>query len=396
MENHSAQTQTFDVVVVGARLAGAATAMLLAQRGIRVALVDHTCSLTDTLSTHAFMRGGVLQLQRWGLLDRVKAAGTPPIRLNTFTYADVSVSVPLVPADGVDALYAPRRTVIDPILAHAATKAGAEVRIGHRVNGLIRTASGRVSGVTGLDSDGQPFTFEARFVVGADGIHSTIARLVDATIEHRGLNSTATTYGYWTGAEIEGYHWVFRPDASAGIIPTNANQVVVFANATPERIGRGGIGVIESILHASAPDLAERLSQARPPAGTRLFRAPPGFLRRAWGPGWALVGDAGYFKDPISAHGMTDALRDAELVARALSAAHQGADESVALAEYQRVRDALSLPLFTVVDTIASHRWTDAEIGDLLKQLSASTRQEIALLAGLDRDDPRAERARAA
>jgi 2-polyprenyl-6-methoxyphenol hydroxylase-like FAD-dependent oxidoreductase len=387
MQKHTLDTEIFDVVVVGGRLAGAATAMLLARRGLRVVVIDHSCSLTDTLSTHAFMRGGVLQLHRWGLLDRVKAAGTPPVRVTTFTYADTSVPVRIEPKHGVHALYAPRRTVIDPILAHAATEAGAEVRIGHRVRGLLRTATGRVSGVTGVDSEGAPFSIRARFVVGADGIHSTIARLVEAPVEHRASFATTSTYGYWTGAEIDGYEWIFRPDASGGIIPTNDNQVVVFANATAERIGRGGIRVIESILRSSAPDLAERLASARPPGGTRLFRAPRGFLRRAWGGGWALVGDAGYFKDPLGAHGMTDALRDAELLARALIAVHQGADETVALAEYQHIRDSLSLPFFTVVDAISSHRWTDAEIPDLLKRLSAAMREEVVLLAGLDHDD---------
>jgi 2-polyprenyl-6-methoxyphenol hydroxylase-like FAD-dependent oxidoreductase len=361
--------------------------MLLARRGMRVVIVDNSCALTDTLSTHSFMRPGILQLHRWGLLDAVKAAGTPPARVTTFTYANESVPIRIEPRDGVDALYAPRRTVIDPILAHAAGEAGAEFRIGHRVRGLLRTASGRVAGVTGVDVHGQPFSMRARFVVGADGLHSTIARLVNAPYEHRGQYGTAITYGYWTGAEVDGYEWVFRPNASAGIAPTNDNQVVVFANATPERIGRGGIPVIESIFRESAPELAKRLAQARPPGGTRLFRAPPGFLRRAWGPGWALVGDAGYFKDPISAHGMTDALRDAELLARALIAVHQGTEEAVALTAYQRTRDALSLPLLNVVDSIASHRWTDAQISDLLKRLAAAMRDEGTFLARLGTDN---------
>jgi 2-polyprenyl-6-methoxyphenol hydroxylase-like FAD-dependent oxidoreductase len=383
-------------VVVGGRLAGSATAMLLARRGMRVVVVDNSCALTDTLSTHTFMRPGILQLHRWGLLEAVKAAGTPPARVTTFTYADASVPIRIEPRDGVDALYAPRRTVIDPILAHAAAEAGAEFRIGHRVRGLLETASGRVSGVSGVDVHGNPFSIGARFVVGADGLHSTVARLVNAPYEHRGRYASATTYGYWTGAAVDGFEWVFRPNASAGIAPTNDNQVVVFANATPERIGRGGIPVIESILRSSAPELARRLAEARPPSGTRLFRAPPGFLRHAWGPGWALVGDAGYFKDPISAHGMTDALRDAELLARALIAVHQGANESAALTEYQRTRDALSLPLLRIVDSIASHGWSDAQISDLLKRLAAAMRTEGTFLAGLDVDAAPVDQVRAA
>jgi 2-polyprenyl-6-methoxyphenol hydroxylase-like FAD-dependent oxidoreductase len=393
---HSSDTQSFDVVVVGARLAGAATAMLAARHGLRVALLDRSCMMSDTLSTHALMRPGVLQLHRWGLLDRIRAAGTPPVHATTFTYADGVARIPIAPEHGVDALYAPRRTVIDPILTQAAAEAGAEFRYGLRVTGLMRTASGRPSGVKGVDIEGRPFAIPARFVVGADGIHSTIARLVAAPVEHRGQHAAVTTYGYWTGAHVDGYQWIFVRDAAAGLIPTNNGQVVVFANATQQRIGRGGVSVITSIVRSSAPQLAEVLSDAQPPAGTRLFRAPPGFARRAWGNGWALVGDAGSFKDPISAHGMTDALRDAELLARALVAIHQGADEAAALAEYQATRDALAIPLLGIIDRVASHQWDSSEVVDLLKRLAALMRQEAALLVSFDQPEAQPAWARAA
>jgi 2-polyprenyl-6-methoxyphenol hydroxylase-like FAD-dependent oxidoreductase len=386
MHQPSANEQPFqvDVVIVGARIAGAATAMLLASRGLRVALIDRSRLASDTLSTHALMRAGVMQLHRWGLLDRVRAAGTPPVRRTTFTYADAVVPVPLKALHGVDALYAPRRTVIDPILVNAAIEAGADVRFGLTVTGLTRDRRGRALGVTGTDADGRPFTIRARFVVGADGVRSTIARLVDAPIERAGQHASTATYGYWTGGEVDGYEWIFRPDGAAGAIPTNGGQVCVFASATLGRIGLGGTTVIESVVRSSAPDLAERLQTARPPTRTRTFRGRPGFMRKAWGKGWALVGDAGYYKDPLSAHGMTDALRDAELLARAVVASFEGTDEASALRDYQATRDALSLPLFELTDTIASHAWTNAEISDLLKRLSASMNREVELLAGLD------------
>jgi 2-polyprenyl-6-methoxyphenol hydroxylase-like FAD-dependent oxidoreductase len=373
-----------DVVVVGARVAGAATAMLLARRGVRVVLVDRSRVGTDTTSTHALMRAGVLQLHRWGLLDRLRAAGTPPIRRVTFTYQDAVVPITIKPSNGVDALYAPRRTVIDPILATAAGEAGADVRFGVAVTGLTRDRDGRTTGVSGTGADGRPFTIRARFVVGADGMRSTIAGLVDAPIEYLGRHASAITYGYWSGVEVDGYEWIYRPDAATGAIPTNGGQVIVFASATPARIGRGGTDVIESIVRSSAPHLAERLRAAQSPTQTRTFRGHPGFMRKPWGKGWALVGDAGYFKDPLSTHGMTDALRDAELLTRGLVAVLQGAHETEVLTTYQATRDALSLPLFEVVDTIASHQWTNAEIGDLLRRLSSSMTEEVELLAGLD------------
>jgi 2-polyprenyl-6-methoxyphenol hydroxylase-like FAD-dependent oxidoreductase len=140
--------------------------------------------------------------------------------------------------------------------------------------------------------------------------------------------------------------------------------------------------VLESVLADACPDTAARVRAASAPPGVRTFTGQPGFLRHAWGPGWALVGDAGYWKDPLTAHGLTDALRDAELLARAVIAAMSGdMSEAAAFAEYQATRNRLSLPLFDVTDAIASQRWTDAEIGPLLLELSAAMAGEVDVLA---------------
>ena len=146
---------SYDVVVVGARAAGAATAMLLARQGRRVLLLDRDRYGADTLSTHALMRGGVFLLSRWGLLDRIVEAGTPPVRQTRFDYGTDSATVAIKPTPGVQALYAPRRTVLDPVLVHAAVAAGAQVRFGVDVAGLLRDDSGRVVGVHGRDRTGR-------------------------------------------------------------------------------------------------------------------------------------------------------------------------------------------------------------------------------------------------
>ena len=378
----------YDVAVVGARAAGAATACLLARSGLRVLLVDRARYGADTLSTHALMRGGVLQLSRWGLLDEVIAAGTPPVRRTTFRYASVVVPIQVKPTHGVDALYAPRRTVLDPILVDAAVAAGVDVRFGV-VTSVARDADGAVTGVVGRTRDGQGFRARARIVVGADGVRSTIAERVGAPFERLGTSAAAVTYGYWSGLETDGYEWNFRPDAASGVIPTNAGQVCVFASASPRRIGRGGLDPLVRIVAESSPDLAARLAAATPPPALRTFTGLPGHVRRSWGRGWALVGDAGYFKDPLSAHGLTDALRDAELLARAVVAVIDGADEDDALADYQATRDTLSAALFDVMDVIAGHRWTDDEIPDLLLELSAAMADEVDALAALPASLPR-------
>src|SRR5215469_18341552 len=134
----STRNSHYDVVIAGARPAGAATAMLLARQGARVLLLDRSRYGTDTLSTHALMRGGVLQLSRWGLLEKIIAEGTPPVRRATFRYADAVVPVIIKPSHGVDALYAPRRTVLDPILVDAAFASGADVRFGIAVADVDR------------------------------------------------------------------------------------------------------------------------------------------------------------------------------------------------------------------------------------------------------------------
>jgi 2-polyprenyl-6-methoxyphenol hydroxylase-like FAD-dependent oxidoreductase len=377
-------THNYDVAVVGARAAGAATACLLARSGLRVLLVDRARYGADTLSTHALMRGGVLQLSRWGLLDEVIAAGTPPVRRTTFRYANTVVPIPIKSSHGVDALYAPRRTVLDPILVDAAVAAGVDVRFGIAVTDVERANHGTVTGIVGRTRDGQPFRAGARIVIGADGIRSTIAERVGAPVERLGTSAAAVTYGYWSGLATDGYEWNFRPDAASGVIPTNDGQVCVFASASPRRIGRGGLEPLVRIVAESSPNLASRLAAATPPSALRTFTGQPGHVRRSWGRGWALVGDAGYFKDPLSAHGLTDALRDAELLARGVIAVVvDGAAEDDALAGYQTTRDALSAALFDVMDVIAGHRWTDDEIADLLLQLSAAMADEVDALAAL-------------
>jgi 2-polyprenyl-6-methoxyphenol hydroxylase-like FAD-dependent oxidoreductase len=277
--------------------------------------------------------------------------------------------------------------VLDPILVDAARAAGASFEYGTSVTDVTRDRSGRVAGIEGLDRHGRAVRREARWVVGADGLRSVVADKVTAPIERRGTGVTAVVYGYWSGLAADGYQWVFRPDACAGLIPTNDDQMCVFAAATPARIGRGGMDILHEVVRAAAPTLADRVAAATPPSGVRTFGGMPGYMRVPWGAGWALVGDAGYWKDPIGAHGLTDALRDAELLARALTAVTRGdATESDALGHFHRTRNRVSLPLFHVVDTIAGMRWSDAEIPGLLRELSSAMSDEVEVVAELDEE----------
>jgi flavin-dependent dehydrogenase len=378
----------YDAIVVGARAAGAATAMLLARHGMRVLVVDRSRHGSDTLSTHALMRGGVMQLRRWGLLGQIVDAGTPPVRRTTFTYGPEQIVITIKPAHGVSALYAPRRTVLDPILVDAAVQAGAEVRFGISVEDVLRDDTGRVIGVKGRNASGRTFSARAPLVIGADGMRSTIATKVEAPVERMSDSVAGVIYGYWSGLETDGYEWMFNTTGVAGVIPTNGGEACVFVSGPPSRIGRGGAQVMRSIVEAASPALAERLDAAVAPAGVRTFGGLPGVVRRSWGPGWALVGDAGYFKDPISAHGLTDALRDAELLARAVIDS-TSVDRDEALADYQVTRDRLSADLFETTDLIAANNWSLEEIAALLLRLSSAMTMEVEALAALDAAVPR-------
>lgn len=375
---------THDVVIVGGRAAGAATALLLARQGLRVLVLERSAAGSDPLSTHALMRGGVMQLRRWGLLDAIIAGGTPPVRHTRFTFAGDHIDISIKPSHGVDALYAPRRTLLDPTLAAAATEAGAVIRHRTTVTDLLWLHD-RVVGVRARNADGRMQDITADLVIGADGINSIVAQLARAEVRRSGRHATAVTYGYWSDLETTGYEWVFRANACSGVIPTNGQQACVFASARPDRIGRGGLDVIHELVAEGDPVLADRLAGATPPNGTRTWGGHLGFIRRSHGAGWALVGDAAYFKDPIGAHGLTDALRDAELLARAvIDGFVDDASLADALAHYEHIRDRLSIPLFDTVDRIASNVWDDDQIGDLLRQLSSSMADEVDTLAALD------------
>lgn len=374
----------YDVVIAGARCAGSATAMLLARAGLKVLVVDPARPGSDTLSTHALMRGAVVQLQRWGLLDRVKTSGAPPIHATSFHYGGRSgapevIRIPISSRDGVDALYGPRRTELDPILQKAATEAGATVLAEVAVANLVMDR-GRVRGVALSTPTRGSRTVAADLVIGADGVRSKVARLVGADIRIAARHTAATVYGYWPDPGIDGYVWTYRPGISVGAIPTHGGRVCVFTAMPVERFaaerGRGNPALHQQLLAEGAPELVDLLGGSGPDAGSlRAFAGIPGFLRRSAGPGWALVGDAGYFRDPITAHGITDAFRDAELLARAVTA---GTGD--ALLGYVETRDDLVRGFLEVTDRIASFGWDIDEVKELHLELSRSMKRQVAFL----------------
>jgi menaquinone-9 beta-reductase len=381
MRSSSTIEARYDAVVVGARVAGASTAMLLARAGLRVLAVEKSRRGSDTLSTHALMRPGVLQLHRWGVLDRIVAAGTPEIRKTTFHYGEQAIEVPIQERDGVSALYAPRRTVLDTVLADAASESGARILYGARVEGVMRNSEGRVCGLSFVDSSGAAHSVESGIVIGADGARSGVARSVGAEVLHETYRPAACLYGYWQGLRLDGTHWYYGTNFAAGAIPTNDGMTCLFVCLPPGLCENGSPAGLEALFRKTlgGTDLVAAATSLRREGKLYLFRGRPGFIRRSWGAGWALVGDAGCFKDPITAHGMTDALRDAELLVHAVVA---GTDK--AMSGYQSARDELAIEFLSLSDRISSFEWDLENLKGLHYQLSKLMGREVALMRSLD------------
>jgi flavin-dependent dehydrogenase len=384
-----ANRRRHDVVVVGARVAGAATAMLLARLGHDVVVVDQASFPSDTVSTHSIARSGVVQLRRWGLLEAVLDSGAPAIRQVTFNAAGESTTRTIKDKAGVDLVVAPRRYVLDTLLASAAQRAGAQVRLGVTVTGVRRDRHGRVVGVHGHDHAGAPVEVGARWVVGADGLGSRVARSVGAPVNEGGQAGGATQYAYYTGVPWDGIEFFVAARSFAGVFPTHDGQACIWVcnpatDAGAVRRGAGSrVEAFGELLARSAPQLAERLRLARRASPVLGVLRQPNQLRQAVGPGWALVGDAGYYRDAVTAYGISDAFRDAELLAvaldRALGAAAE-AEEAGALARYQQQRDQALREIFEITCRLAAYPPVPAFV-ELQKQLAGAIDQEAAVLA---------------
>lgn len=316
-------------------------------------LVDRAKLPSDTLSTLYIHQPGVERLARWGLLDRVRESGCPPLRTVTYSVADVRLRGPAPTLPGVDGAYAPRRYVLDTILVEAAAAAGADVRYQTPVTGLT-TDSGRVTGVRLRTANGAETTERTNLVIGADGMRSTIAKLVEAPLYAQHPNLTCVHFTYWAGipADFEIYE---RPGGWVAAVGTHDNLTLIAAYLPQTqfaRIRRDAKAAYLANIQATAPDLWQRLSQAT--IADRLYGTGDqrNFFRHAHGPGWALVGDAGHHKDSINAHGITDAFHQSELLTTELNnddptaTMNDPTRQHAALSRYATARDQHMKPTY--------------------------------------------------
>jgi 2-polyprenyl-6-methoxyphenol hydroxylase-like FAD-dependent oxidoreductase len=326
------------VAIVGARCAGSPLATLLARRGLRVCLLDKSRFPSETLSTHVIQPCGVAILERLGVLDAVWAAGAVPLTRFTLVSNRARIAAAIDPdAFGAPALCL-RRIALDHLLVEAAAAAGVEVRTETRVSGLLWEGDR----VVGVETAAGPL--HARLVVGADGRGSTVAESVGAGEYYVAPPARMFTWAYFEGAtEADGHlrlgsvgdlNYVAGPtDAGlymAAVCPPLAIKDAFLADR--ERSFMAGI--------AAWPELAELLDGATRTGPIRVMANWHGYFREAAGQGWALLGDAGNFKDPSPAQGIADALRQAERLADAVEAGLGGAaDIDGGLRRWWRWRD---------------------------------------------------------
>jgi flavin-dependent dehydrogenase len=346
------------------------------------------------------MRAGVLQLSRWGLLGQLTAANTPAIGNTLFHYRDGgSVRVSVRPTPGVDALYAPRRYLLDRILVHAAAEAGADVLHETTVTELLRDVDGRVIGVRAVERAGPAIELAASITIGADGMRSTVAHQVPAPVVRHGRSCSAILYRYVSGLSADGYEWAYGPGATAGLIPTNNGETCVFVSTSGQHmraVRRMGTEHAFSVLLAqAAPALVDPVLAAARSSRIHGWAGTRGYVRQSWGSGWVLVGDAGYFKDPITTHGMTDALRDAELLAdQVVESMDTALPASVAFARYQATRERLSRQHFAATDDVAAFDWDMDRVQVLLRRVSSAMNDEVEYLQARMGMPPRAKAVR--
>ena len=361
----------YDAIVVGARCAGSPTEMMLARKGYQVLLLDRASFPSDTISTHLIHPPGVAALRRWGLLDRVVATGCPPIRSYAFDLGPF-----VIKGDpGIEAApvaYGPRRTVLDKLLVDAASEAGAEVREEFSVDEVV-IAEGRVTGIRGHGKGGATVTENAQVVVGADGLNSLVSRAVAPESYHEKSPLMASYYTYWSGMPMNGMEAYDRGDRGWAAWPTNDDLALVIVGWPYAQFEENRKDFERHYLEAfeRAPAFRDRIRAAKREERF-VGMAVPNYFRKPYGPGWALVGDAGYNKDYITAQGISDAFRDAERLVDALDESFTGKRPfDTAMEAYRSQRDE-RLPMFEFTCDFASFTPPTPEKKQLLGAVSGS------------------------
>ena len=354
----------YDVIVIGARCAGSPVAMLLGRKGYRVLLLDRACFPSDTISGHMIWQPGIARLQRWGLLNNVVASNCPPVKDVKMDLGSYALSGVLPPSEGVEDAYCVRRTALDKILVDAAVAAGAELRERFSVTAIL-TENGRFTGIRGHSRGGPTIDEKARVVIGADGLHSLVARTAVAPEYRTRPAITCWYYSYWSGIRTNGVQAYLRERCMSILAPTNDGLTLVLTLWTHDQFHEIRSDIEGNYLRTlrQVPEVGAFLEGGRREERLRGMADVPNFFRKPYGPGWALVGDAGYHKDPVTAQGITDAFRDAELLSDALDSGFSGnRNMEQALQEYEQKRNDAVSEMYEFTCAMASLETPNAEM----------------------------------
>lgn len=376
----------YDVIVVGARCAGSPTAMLLARRGYRVLLLDRAKFPSDTISTHIIWPHGAEALDRWGLLDRLAATGCPPVaRQMIFDVGPIALKGGVPGANRGRGGFCPRRTILDDLLVRAAADSGAEAREEFTVEELLWEGD-QVAGIRGRSHTGGAATEKAKIVIGADGVNSFVAKAVGAE-EYDGIPPLATFYySYFSGFEADDVEQHVRDHDGCACFPTHHGLTLiagVWSSKRFQEVRADVEGALRKTLE-SIPSVADRLSRAKREEKWIGTAGVPNAFRKPFGPGWALVGDAGYVKDPITAQGICDAFLDAEVLAEAVDDGLAGRQPiEQALAAYQASRDERVRPLYHFTSQLAAMEPPPPEMRELFGALHGNARETDAFFSAI-------------
>ncbi|EME22067.1 NAD(P)/FAD-dependent oxidoreductase [Rhodococcus triatomae] len=353
--------EQFDAVIVGARCAGSATAIALAERGLRVLAIDSARFPSDTLSTHLLWPSTMAEIQALGAFAEVEAIGAPRLPVAEAVLDDISWETGYSPVSGIDYAMCVRRTALDEVVQRAAVDAGAEIRQRSTATGLIWSSS-RVVGVRYTDAEGHEREARAPIVVGADGRKSLVAREVGAeTPLISAPSGRACYFGYWTDPHtslrhiatqwrVEGLLGTAFPCDDGLLLSLLQPPIALVPEFRGRKVHDAYLAGVEAI-----PGLAQRLDGCELASKVRSCTGIESYFRRSSGPGWALPGDAGHFKDPVTAQGIRDGYRYGRLLGEALApvlasrtgVAATAVDEAAARWAAQRERDCIEIYQWT-------------------------------------------------
>jgi 2-polyprenyl-6-methoxyphenol hydroxylase-like FAD-dependent oxidoreductase len=359
----------YDAIIVGAGVAGSATALLTQRASDRVLLLDNGKAAAH--SAEIVWHAAVAKLDRWGLLEEFQALGAPAIMRARVNMWGTELTGSPAPIGKTKMFYVPLRSSLDKMLQEEAAKVGVEIRRGFEVTEIVKSGN-RVTGIRGRNADGTAIEEMSKVVIGADGRDSVVAAAVKAAFTDEREPACACFYGLWSGLNLSEGDFTIREGAAYELVPAEKGLTrvgVYWSESAYPGSKSDPEATYHSILKADAR-VAGVLAGGKLEGKVAGVAEPKAFMRQAQGPGWALVGDASYYENPITAQGIINAFRDAELLAVALDEAFSGRRPlHAALGDYEVSRTELAGPMYEATDRRSRLKTPSPEVMQMIAAL---------------------------